>query len=172
MLPVMANKTATLVGPEIDTEGALASAREPKERVRVSELLPVPLNEIALLLRLNVRPVVVAVVQRVAVPVPVIVHVPTPMVTVRVLELEEENNPMLKFFPLASRVPLVRVTVLVLPTVRLSANWKVPPTPSKVRGKSSVTALLVMLCVPEVAPKVVALAPAVKAIPLAMVRLP
>ena len=121
--------------------------------------------------RLKVSPVVVAVVQMVPL-FPVNVHVPEPIVMVRVLEFEEENKPAVKFLPLASKVPLVRVTVRVEPTTISSANCQVPPTPLKVIGKSSVLPLLVMVLVPEVAAKVVALAPAVKVMPEETVKLP
>ena len=68
----------------------------------------------------KVRPVIVPVSQ--IVPVPLSVHVPLPMVRVRVLELVEENLPAVIFLLLASNVPLVRVTVLVLLVIRLSAS--------------------------------------------------
>ena len=79
----------------------------------------------------NVSPVVVAVVH--TVPVEASVHVPVPMVIVRVLLLDELNNPIEKLLLLASKVPLVSITALVAPTVKASANWKVPPTPLKVK---------------------------------------
>ena len=66
----------------------------------------------------------------------------------------------------------MRVAVLVLPSVMSSASWKVPPTPLNVTGKFMVFPLLVMVWVPEVAPKVVTLAPAVKVIPEARVKFP
>jgi len=89
-----------------------------------------------------------------------------------VFELEEENVPSVKFLLFASNVPLVNVTVLDEPTVRLSASCQVPPTPLKVNGKSRVTALVVIVLVPEMAPKVITLDPAVRVIPEATVKLP
>ena len=64
----------------------------------------------------SVSPVIVAVVQ--TVPVPDSVQVPLPIVITLVFELLEENFPIEKFLLFASKVPLVRVTVLVAPTVR------------------------------------------------------
>ena len=55
---------------------------------------------------------------------------------------------------LASIVPAVNVTVLVDPKVILSCNCQVPPTPSKVNGKSRVTPLVVIVFVPDVAANV------------------
>ena len=60
---------------------------------------------------------IVAVVHTVAL-FPVMVHVPVPMVRVRVLELEEENSPIVTFLLLASNVPLVKVRVREEPIVR------------------------------------------------------
>ena len=57
---------------------------------------------------------------------PVNVQVPVPMVRVRALLLLEENVPTVTFLPLASKVPLVRVNVLLLvivPISKLSASW-------------------------------------------------
>jgi hypothetical protein len=70
--------------------------------------------------------------------------------------LDEENKPIEKFFPFASNVPFVNVTVLVEPTVRLSDSSHVPPIPLKVIGISKDTELLVIVLVPLVAEKVVA----------------
>ena len=60
------------------------------------------------------------------------------------------------FTPLtAVNVPLVIVSALVVPRVKLLPSCQVPPTPLKVIGKSNV-APLVTVCVPEVATKVTA----------------
>jgi hypothetical protein len=100
------------------------------------------------------------------------VQIPDPIVITLVFELEEEKRPIEKFLLLASIVPLVRVTVLVLPTTALSASCHVPPTPLNVSGLSMVTELEVMVLVPDVADIVMALAPPVTVIPVPIVKLP
>ena len=67
-------------------------------------------------LAVTVRLVAVAVVH--TVPVPLSVQVPVPMLIVLVLELEEEKLAMVMLAPLASKVPVVSVKVLV--TVKTS----------------------------------------------------
>ena len=58
-------------------------------------------------------------------------------------------------------MPLVRVVRRVEPTVSVPPRAKVPPTPSKVNGQSTVNPPDVMVCVPEVPANVQALVPAV-----------
>ncbi len=70
------------------------------------------------------------------------------------------------------RVPFVTERVRVLPRVRASPSWKVPPTPLKVKGKSRVLPLVVRVLVPEVAPKVVMLLPEERVMPPERVRSP
>ena len=72
-----------------------------------------------------------------------------------------------------ANVPAVSVNALVEPRVKLSCNWKVPPVPLIVTGKSSVLPFVVIVLVPLVAAKVVTDEPAVNVPPLAgTVKLP
>ena len=169
-------KSAKVLEPAIVFEAVLA----PRDHQILLKVLPPPENVLAVLVVLvilmvlvlpfKVSPVAVAIFH--IVPVPERVHVPLPMVIVLVLLFDELNRPIVKFLLLAVRVPLVKVTVLVEPTIAASPKLNVPPTPLKVTGKSIVWPLLVIVCVPEVAPKVMALAPAVKVIPDARVKFP
>ena len=77
------------------------------------------------------RLALVLVVQTVAA-FPVIVQVPVPMVMVRVLELFEEKAAAVTLKLLASKVPWVRVRVLV--AVKLSCKVYVPLAPFWVRA--------------------------------------
>ena len=71
------------------------------------------------------------------------------------------------------RAPAVRVNNLVEPIVKLSCNWKVPPAPLIVTGKSKVLPFDVIVFVSLVAAKVVTDAPAVNVPPVTgMVKLP
>lgn len=152
----------------------------PPENQRLLNVFPppakvTPVAEVSVIFMVEVfwfkvRLVVVLVAH--TVPVPAKVRVPLPMVSVRVLELLELNNPAVKFFPFASKVPLVSVAVRVLPTIKSSASCQVPPTPLKVIGKSRVCPFVVMVFVPEVALKLKALAPAESIIPETMVKFP
>ena len=118
-----------------------------------------------------VRPVVVAAFQ--AVPLALMVtEAAVPKAMVRVLELEDESVPMLTVLPLKSMVPLVRVSALVAPNVRLSCSCIVPPTPFMVMGLSTVRPAEVSFFTPEVAEKVKALAAEVIDMPDAKVRSP
>lgn len=81
--------------------------------------------------------------------------------------------PTVRLKPLRSMVPLVWVNVRVEPIVKASSRRNVPPTPSKVRGKSSVLPLVLMVRgVPEVEAKVCGLAPAVTVMPVENVTSP
>ena len=75
---------------------------------------------------LSVRLVDVAVFQIVPA-FPVKVQVPVPIVIVRVFELVEENNPVVKLKLLALKVPFVKVKVLVAPEAKASCKVRVPP---------------------------------------------
>ena len=57
-----------------------------------------------------------------------------------------------------SSVPFVMLKARVAPTVKASASCHVPPTPSNVSGRSIVCPALVIVFVPEVAAKVMAVA--------------
>ena len=73
---------------------------------------------------------------------------------------------------LRSNVPAVSVNALVDPKVRAPASWVVALL-FIVNGKSRVRPLVVMVCVPEVAIKLMAVVPAVSVPPDAgTVRLP
>lgn len=101
-----------------------------------------------------VNPVTVAVVQSVP-PAALQVMFPVPKAMVRVLELVEENKPVVSVFPSRSSVPLVKVVVREFgPTVSASASRHVPPTPLKVMGESSDFPFEVIMLVPDVAAKV------------------
>lgn len=106
------------------------------------------------------------------VPDDVIIHVPEPMVSVLVFELLEENDAHVTSKSFASNVPLVRVNVLVEPSVRSSASWNVPPTPLQFIGRSIVTELLVIVFVPEVAVRFMVPLPEPTVIPVPSVRFP
>ena len=74
----------------------------------------------------------------------------------RVLVLVEESSPVVSVLPFKSRVPAVRVSVRVLPIVRLSASCTVAPGALMVIGKSSVpAALVVRTWVPDVAANII-----------------
>ena len=66
---------------------------------------------------LKVRLVIVPILHTAAL-FPVIVQVPVPIVMARVLELDEENIPIVTFLLFASKVPLVKVRVREEPIVR------------------------------------------------------
>ena len=105
--------------------------------------MPPPLKVLALaLVRLIVPvPVTVAFVDvfmlKAVLPLPLTVNVPDPNASVLIFALLEANKLTVVFFPLASNVPLVNVSVLP-PMLKSSCSFQVPPTPSKTIGKFSV----------------------------------
>lgn len=111
-------KSANVLLPTMVLEAVLA----PRENHILLKVFPPPEKVFAVLLvsvifmvevlPFTVRLVAVAVVQ--TVPVPDNVQVPDPMVITRVLALLEENAGVDTFLLLASRVPWVRVKVLVV----------------------------------------------------------
>jgi len=105
-------------------------------------------------------------------PLPVSVIPPPPEVIERVLLLLLLKSPVESVLPLRFRVPLVRVSVRVLPIVRLSASCTVAPGALMVMGKSRVLPLVVIDWVPEVAAKVVMPVPALTDSPVEIVKLP
>ena len=145
--------------------GKLAS--EPAEIVLL--VLELSVVFIVAVLALSVKLVLVAVVQ--TVPVPLSVQVPLPIVIVRVLELLELNNPVVKFLPLASKVPLLSWKVLVEPVVKASCKVNVPPGASMVMFLSHVRPAFVSVKLPRPS-KVYACVEAVKVIPETMVSEP
>ena len=95
-----------------------------------------------------------------------------PKVKDLVLLLLELNICAVSVKLLRSNVPAVSVKVRVDPKVRAPANWVVALL-FTVTGKSRVRPLVVMVCVPEVAIKLMAVVPAVSVPPDAgTVRLP
>jgi len=76
----------------------------------------------------------------------------------KIAEFDEENMVKRNVLLFASKVPLVRVSVLVFIS-NPSASCTVPPTPLIVIGKSNTTLFEVNICVPEVAAKVCVFAP-------------
>ena len=74
------------------------------------------------------------------------------IVTDPVIIVNDAAPEIVLLFP--SNVPLVRVNARVAPIVRASASCTVPPTPLIVSGSSIVFPFDVMICVPDVAPKV------------------
>ena len=120
----------------------------------------------------RVIPVVVPRFHAVA-PDPRIFQVPVPIFNALVLEFALLKRPVVTLNPLASKVPFVNVKVYVtVARIRLLLNCQVPPTPSKVKGKSVVILLVLIVLVPEVAENVVALAPAVHVMVEGNVKLP
>lgn len=87
------------------------------------------------------------------VPVPVIDQVPDPVASVLVFEFVELKAPILKVLSFALNVPSVRVRVLVVPIVKLSARETVEVL-FIVIALFTVTPLVVIVCVPELAANV------------------
>ena len=83
----------------------------------------------------------------------------------------ELNKPVLNTKLFRSSVPEVNVAVRVEPLVKFPASWYVA-VPLKMNGKSTVTPLVVITCVPEVAAKEVLLPPAVIVTVAGIVKLP
>ena len=69
----------------------------------------------------TVKPVTVAVVQSVP-PAALQTMLPAPKAIVRVLELDDENNPVVSVLPSRLSVPLVKIVVRVAPSVNASAS--------------------------------------------------
>ena len=105
----------------------------------------------------RVIPVVVPRFQAVA-PDPRMFQVPLPKFNALVFELALLKSPDVMLYPLRFNVPFVKVTLSVTVVIdMLLFNCQVPPTPSKVMGKSVVTPLVLIVLIPEVAANVVAL---------------
>ena len=109
-----------------------------------------------------------------AIPLPGQVSVPPLKVRFLVpLKPAVYSLPTVRLNPLRSIVPLVCVNARVEPIVSASSKRKVPPTPSKVSGKSRVLPLvLIVRGVPLVEANVLELTPALNVMPVDRVRSP
>jgi hypothetical protein len=94
-----------------------------------------------------------------------------PNVMALVFELLLLKIPVVRVKLFSARVPLVSVVVLVAPTVNASCKVQVPPTPSKVTGKSNVLPRVVIDWL-LVEANVRVFVPAVKVVPAVNVNVP